>query len=113
MGGPGPPHSWGVIGRLGGRGASDKIITLRELAAGLMHHLVYLLALPRYIMYNFYHGMDALRDELGQEPSDDAIVPATSTACAAFAHCGITRATNETNQARPTLVLPTGTGAGT
>jgi hypothetical protein len=32
----------------------------RELA-GLLHHVVYTMAMPNYLMYDFYHGLDGMR----------------------------------------------------
>ena len=52
--------------------------------AGLMQHVVYMLALPKYILYDFYHGLDHLRKELKEEPTDEMKVPATKTARRAY-----------------------------
>lgn len=51
---------------------------------GLVQHVVYILALPKYVLYDFYHGIDKLRRDTGSEPDENAKVPATKTAVKAY-----------------------------
>jgi hypothetical protein len=43
---------------------SMQVTAFQELA-GLMHHIVFTVALPKYVMYNFYDGLDQLHREAG------------------------------------------------